>query len=733
MMVASSVMSNSLKQVNSASGAAAAPQTTNETDAGVSAILSEEFQILRELTKTRACSTYLARDLRAPAGGDPDTAGLVRLKVLSGPAAGDARQVELFRLEASAAASLSHRNIVKAESAEEVGGVHFCVTEQRPGLITLGDHLKKKGWLSADEAVRVCQQIADALEYAHGHGVLHLALRPEDVLLDEDGNVFVTGFGISRSKELLWARQERSHHCAARYISPEQVVAADADQRSDLYLLGLLLYEMLTDRAPFESGDETSLRLKHLTRTPEPPHTFRQELSRALSQIVMDLLAKRPDGRPFCASTLKAALERCVASGLIADEEEEVEETEAWAQSADYAPLRLMAAEGIPDRARTYEENQDSSPMLATQGEEAAGLEYEENQVSSPAADETAPAGYGVDPGAEFQDPPPVYEPAFINDGYAASDSEFEGEHVEGDSTQVASYGQETPEADEYEPRESLTVPQGLPSEESSNKRARRLAWLAVLALLGAGLFWEMRAARFHRMKPELAQMSPVAGPLSNGESAAAGEEITVPTPEVAAPMESEESSPISEAVIPAADGGSFDNRKDAGDATQKKQAEETTAEKSPPPERSSIAPPVLPTLEPDGAAAHDPAAESYKERLSDAQPQEPAPAPEQPAKEQAPALKVVRKSGDVLQNTAIIRTRPIYPKAARAAAIKGAVTVEVTIDEDGGVLAARPISGPEELRQAAVAAARQWKWVPERVDRGRARVMGTITFNFRD
>ena len=93
----------------------------------------------------------------------------------------------------------------------------------------------------------------------------------------------------------------------------------------------------------------------------------------------------------------------------------------------------------------------------------------------------------------------------------------------------------------------------------------------------------------------------------------------------------------------------------------------------------------------------------------------------------------MIRKSGDVLQNTAIIRPRPIYPKSARASDIKGAVTVEVTIDEDGSVLTARPISGPEQLHGAAVAAARQWKWVPERVDRGRARVMGTITFNFRD
>jgi periplasmic protein TonB len=101
--------------------------------------------------------------------------------------------------------------------------------------------------------------------------------------------------------------------------------------------------------------------------------------------------------------------------------------------------------------------------------------------------------------------------------------------------------------------------------------------------------------------------------------------------------------------------------------------------------------------------------------------------------KAEAPAPRVIRRSGDVLQNTAIIRPRPIYPKEAREAKIRGSVTVELTIDEEGSVVAARPISGPEQLRGAAVAAARRWKWTPARVDRNRAGVVGTITFVFRD
>jgi len=299
-------MSNSSNQANSSFGAAPAPQTTTKTGAEVNAALRERFQIARELAKTDAHLIYLARDLSRPAGAED--ASLIRLKVLSSLLADDSRQVELFRLEASATASLSHSNIIKSARAEEVNGVHFCVLEERPGVITLHEWLKKKGWLDVHEAVRVGHQIADSLEYAHSRGVLHLALKPDDVLLDEAGNVLISGFGIERGKHLIWAHQERSRRCPARYISPEQVISANVDQRSDLYLLGLLLFEMLTDRAPFESGDEASLRLKHLTRSPAPPHMFRENISRMLSQTVLDLLAKRPDGRPFCASTLKSAL-----------------------------------------------------------------------------------------------------------------------------------------------------------------------------------------------------------------------------------------------------------------------------------------------------------------------------------------------------------------------------------------------------------------------------------------
>ena len=670
-------MSNSSNQANSSFGAAPAQQTTTRTDAGVNAVLRERFQIARELAKTDTHSIYLARDLSRPAGAED--AGLIRLKVLSRLLADDNRQVELFGLEAGAAASLSHRNIIKSTQAEEVNGVHFCVMEERPGVITLHEWLKKKGWMDVDEAVRIGQQIADSLEYAHGQGVLHLALKPDDVLLDEEGNVLISGFGIARDKHLLWAHQERSRRCPARYISPEQIISANVDQRSDLYLLGLLLFEMLTDRAPFESGDEASLRLKHLTRVPEPPHMFREKIPGALSQTVMDLLAKRPDGRPFCASTLKSALERCVAAGLIDDEK--VEETQEAARSDEHTPPRLVVADVPAVRDQPSQEDQDSSRALA------ATTALEADKIM--AAD-----GKAVALDENLHDARPAYQVSFIDGSYAADYSVSEEECGISGPMELAGLGSSLTETRGHMQGESLTPSRELWAERLSGKRTRPLAWLMILLLLGAGLFWAVRATRFHAKRADSVVPSVAAGLQDSDKMAALTDEITVYTPEVTMPNEIKDEPSSSKAIISTTDDGSLNNGKDESAVTKEEQVEGTNTGKTSPLQQQRSAPPILPAMGPDSTKQDLPAG-SFGKTLNDAQPQEAAPVPEQPIKAKTPAPKVIRKSGDVLQNTAIIRPTPVYSKAARKADIKGAVTVEVTIDEEGSVVTARAILWP--------------------------------------
>ena len=709
-------MSNSLNHTNSLSGAAPSPRlVTPESDADVSTALRERFDIVSRLAESDTHIVYSASDLSLP--GD---AGLVRLKVLRASLAGDDRQVELFRHEAGAAARLSHANILKTTEAEELNGIHFSVTEEKPDLITLRDHLDRRGWLNAEEAAQISRQIADALQHAHSRGVLHLALEPEKVLLDQAGTAYVTGFGIERAKDLLWARQERSRHCAARYIAPEQILSGEVDQRTDLYLLGLILFEMLTDRAPFESTDMADLKSKHLARTPAPPHTFRPELSKELSETVMDLLSKRPDGRPFYVSAFRSALDRCVAEGLIIQEQDE--ETDESSESTppledSGSPVRLATSEG-------GEENIEADEIAtATVAAVAIDEEFKDSGYLN------RPDSTDLDFAEDFPEPA---------DG-PGDDRPPRDNVIEIPLRNAYEYGQD----DYYEPGEPIDTGPMLLLEEPGKVKSSRLIWPLILLVIGIGLSWAVLAAR-SQGGPDPATPGGVTELRNNDDQSSSNAEAQAP---VSAPVNSgtagtlSPDSALANLVTEDASTGTEKSgteksgveKSDPATTPQAKPIREVEAEKSSPPARAEAAPPVISSAVPAFTPETVSPAKPKEYKPDNVQPREPAPAPTPQQAERATAPKTVRKSGDVLQNTAIIRPVPLYPKAARASNVKGAVTIEVTIDEEGSVIAARPISGPEQLRDAAVAAARRWKWVPERVDRNRARVVGTITLNFKD
>ncbi|HJQ71533.1 MAG TPA: TonB family protein [Blastocatellia bacterium] len=677
-------MSKSLSHTNSPSVTVPTPQlAAPEPDEWVRAALGKRFDIVSRIAEHDTHFVYSARDL-----GDPDATRLIRLKVLRTNLAGESRQVELFRLEAAAAARLSHKNILKATEAQETSGVHFAVSEERPGVITLRDHLERRGWLELEEAAQVSQQVADALQHAHSRGVLHLTLDPDKVLLDESGTVYVAGFGIDRSKDLLWARQERSRHCAARYVAPEQILSGEVDQRTDLYLLGLVLFEMITDRAPFESEDEAELRTRHLARTPAPPHAFRQEISRELSQVVLDLLSKRSDGRPFYVSAFKAALSRCLAAGLIHREPDEVDE--GAEESAEEESVSLESS--------TLESGSlsEPAPLVALEAEQS----------------------YETDAGRaeEFQEPEIGFDEGFQTD------------------RDVIEIPLET--APEYERVEALATRPLFATEEPARGGHRRFVWMLMLLLLVGVLFWAVRGGG-SKGKPKAAPSGEVANLQASDDRSASNVEPVTPAAAESRPEEKPApDSALANLVTGVAptDVASSDVDEKASPVTEEKakpdnKVEKVETEVSSPPKRAEIAPPVASKVAPVVGAKNDLPARPKELTQNSAHEREPAPAP--PRAADPPAPRVIRKSGDVLQNTAVMRPRPIYPK--EASKVKGAVTVEVTIDEDGSVIAARPISGPEPLRAAALAAARRWKWVPERVDQNRARVVGTITLNFKD
>ncbi|HEX5734497.1 MAG TPA: serine/threonine-protein kinase [Blastocatellia bacterium] len=299
--------------VASGTSPALAKQSPCEDQPELQANLTERFNILKFLGTTGNSFCFAALDLA--------TDRPVRLKVLSDDAAVERVQKELFYLEAAAAAKLSHQNITRTTVAEELGGIHFCTIDQSPSAESLRDLLDMRSWLEVDVAVSIALQVADALDYAHRMGVLHLDLNPTKIVIEGDGRVLVTDFGISGDQELAWAQAERSSRHRPQYASPEQIQGSYADNRSDLYSLGIILFEMLTDRVPFDSSDAEVVRRKHLTQAAHPPQLFRQGISNYLSALVVTLLEKNPDWRFSTAAQLQTALSKVAPTGL-ADEDD---------------------------------------------------------------------------------------------------------------------------------------------------------------------------------------------------------------------------------------------------------------------------------------------------------------------------------------------------------------------------------------------------------------------------
>jgi len=252
-----------------------------------------------------------ARALRFTARGG--RAGIqVQLLVLQPAMANDLRQRELFYLEAMAAAKLAHFNIARTSRAQELDGLHFCVIEYKPAAHTLRDQLSRNGWLLLRAACEIADQIASALDCAHALGVLHLQLSPDCILIEPTDRVTVAGFGIEAGAQLAWAHRERARQLAAAYASVEQASNATCAVASDLYSLGAILYEMLTDRVPFDSDDEDYVRERQLQVAPAPPHLISPDVPEAISNVVMKLLERDARNRFASAAEFQVALDEAL-------------------------------------------------------------------------------------------------------------------------------------------------------------------------------------------------------------------------------------------------------------------------------------------------------------------------------------------------------------------------------------------------------------------------------------
>src|SRR3954469_16862225 len=260
------------------------------------------YELHRRIARGGMADVFLARDslLDRP----------VALKVLFPEFATDRAFVERFRREAQAAANLSHPNIVSVYDWGEEGGTYFIVMEYVEGR-SLAQILRDEGPLLPDRAADVTIDIASALGFAHRHGVIHRDVKPGNVLISPSGQVKVTEFGIARAvttQENL--TQTGTVMGTATYFSPEQARGEQVDPRSDVYSLGVVLYEMLTGKPPFTGENPVSVAYKHVQETPEPPRQRNPAIPTALEAIALKALAKNPPTPTPSAEDMAADIRR---------------------------------------------------------------------------------------------------------------------------------------------------------------------------------------------------------------------------------------------------------------------------------------------------------------------------------------------------------------------------------------------------------------------------------------
>lgn len=235
---------------------------------------------------------------------------LVAIKVLKSEFTSDATFVSKFKMEAQAAAGLSHPNIVNIYDVVDEGDIHFIVMELVEG-ITLKSYITKKGHLDVKEAIGIAIQVASGIEAAHEQHIIHRDIKPQNMLISMDGKVKVADFGIARavsSQTMNAATVVGSVH----YISPEQARGGYSDERSDLYSLGITMFEMVTGHVPFEGDNTVTVALAHLEEPMPDPRMLNPDVSPSLARIILKCTEKRPERRYPNAAAVISDLRRAL-------------------------------------------------------------------------------------------------------------------------------------------------------------------------------------------------------------------------------------------------------------------------------------------------------------------------------------------------------------------------------------------------------------------------------------
>src|SRR5881628_906777 len=292
-------MSNPLTHVATRRASVIVGAPARATELGMERVLQGRYKIEEPLGVGGSSQVYLARDQALNRD--------VALKVLDPAAAADGNLRRMFVKEARALAQLSHPNIVAVYDVGEVDDSPFIVMEYLPGG-SMKQRIEQAGPLKTGDAVRIAIEVANGLAFAHSKGIIHADLKPGNILFDANDAAKICDFGIARTPQE--DADTPQLFATAMYVAPERVEGKGASIASDVYGLGLVLYEMLVSKPPFTSSNAAVLLRDHVVRQPVPPSHLRQSLPKELDTVALKALAKQPNLRYQKASDFAVALQR---------------------------------------------------------------------------------------------------------------------------------------------------------------------------------------------------------------------------------------------------------------------------------------------------------------------------------------------------------------------------------------------------------------------------------------
>src|SRR3954465_4344487 len=257
------------------------------SDTLIGSVFDGRYRIERKLGAGGMGAVYLAED--------QGLGRRVAIKILNDRHAADDSFIERFRREAKNAAGLSHPNIVSIYDRGEAEGTYYIAMEYLDGR-SLKELIVGRGPAPIKTAIDYARQTLAAVGFAHRQGIVHRDIKPHNVIVNPEGRLKVTDFGIARSGASQMT-EAGSIIGTAQYLSPEQARGAHVDQRSDIYSVGVVLYEMLTGEVPFGGDTPVEIAMKHLSNVPSAPSDLNPTVPHDLDAIVLRALAKDPGGR----------------------------------------------------------------------------------------------------------------------------------------------------------------------------------------------------------------------------------------------------------------------------------------------------------------------------------------------------------------------------------------------------------------------------------------------------